>query len=38
MQSQKPACKDLGHNGQRPTIAPEAAYTSVSKRDSSRSV
>ncbi len=34
---QKPACKDLGRNGQSPAITPEAAYTPVSKRPSSRS-
>ncbi|MCT2892260.1 acetyltransferase [Lacticaseibacillus paracasei] len=38
MQSQKPACKDLGHNGQSPVNALEAAYASVSNRAIERSV
>ncbi|NVO86924.1 alpha-galactosidase [Lactobacillus rhamnosus] len=35
--AQKPACKDLGRNGQERAITPEAAYTPVSKRAGSRS-
>ncbi|KAB1969235.1 ATP-dependent nuclease subunit B [Lacticaseibacillus casei] len=35
--AQKPACKDLGRNGQRPAITPKAAYTPAPKRASSRS-
>ncbi|MCT3320005.1 hypothetical protein EFP22_11960 [Lacticaseibacillus paracasei] len=35
--AQKPACKDLGCNGQSPTITSKATYISVSKRASSRS-
>ena len=35
--AQKPACKDLGRNGQRPTITPKATYTPVSNRADSRS-
>ncbi|MCT3174101.1 Malolactic regulator [Lacticaseibacillus rhamnosus] len=27
--AQKPACKDLGRNGQKPTITSEAAYVLV---------
>ncbi|QFV10883.1 Malolactic regulator [Lacticaseibacillus rhamnosus] len=27
--AQKPACKDLGRNGQSPAIAPEATYVLV---------
>ncbi|KRK12210.1 hypothetical protein FD51_GL002966 [Lacticaseibacillus zeae DSM 20178 = KCTC 3804] len=33
---QKPACKDLGRNGQSPTITPKAAYTPASTRIGSR--
>ncbi|PIN32938.1 hypothetical protein CUC11_14115 [Lacticaseibacillus rhamnosus] len=36
--AQKPACKDLSRNGQRPAIATEAAYTPVSNRAGSRSL
>ncbi|MCT3335622.1 alpha-galactosidase [Lacticaseibacillus paracasei] len=36
-QAQKPTCKDLGCNGQKPAITTKAAYTSVSKRADSRS-
>ncbi|PIN33266.1 acetyltransferase [Lacticaseibacillus rhamnosus] len=35
--AQKPACKDLGRNGQRAAITPKATYTPVSKRAGSRS-
>ncbi|MBB1168254.1 IMP cyclohydrolase [Lacticaseibacillus paracasei] len=35
--AQKPACKDLGRNGQCPIITPKAAYTSVANRADSRS-
>ncbi|TLF40930.1 alpha-galactosidase [Lacticaseibacillus zeae] len=35
--AQKPACKDLGRNGQSPTITPKATYTPVSNRADSRS-
>ncbi|RXS54917.1 acetyltransferase [Lacticaseibacillus rhamnosus] len=35
--AQKPACKDLGRNGQSAAITSEAAYTPTSKRASSRS-
>ncbi|MBS9787368.1 Malolactic regulator, partial [Lacticaseibacillus rhamnosus] len=28
-QGQKPACKDLRRNGQRPAITPKATYTPV---------
>ncbi|AGP75266.1 ATP-dependent nuclease subunit B [Lacticaseibacillus rhamnosus] len=35
--AQKPACKDLGCNGQSPTITAKATYTPVSKRAGSRS-
>ncbi|KAB1969008.1 alpha-galactosidase [Lacticaseibacillus casei] len=35
--AQKPACKDLGRNGQNRTITPKATYTPVSNRASSRS-
>ncbi|ARD33581.1 alpha-galactosidase [Lacticaseibacillus rhamnosus] len=35
--AQKPACKDLGRNGQRAAITPKAAYTPVSTRAGSRS-
>ena len=35
--AQKPACKDLRRNGQRPAITPEATYTPTSKRAGSRS-
>ncbi|TLF38581.1 alpha-galactosidase [Lacticaseibacillus zeae] len=35
--AQKPACKDLGHNGQSPAITPKATYTPVSNRAGSRS-
>ncbi|ONF99749.1 hypothetical protein BVG98_10200 [Lacticaseibacillus rhamnosus] len=34
---QKPACKDLGRNGQKRAITPKAAYTPVSNRTGSRS-
>ncbi|NVO89076.1 Malolactic regulator [Lactobacillus rhamnosus] len=34
--AQKPACKDLSRNGQRPAIATEATYTPTSKRAGSR--
>ncbi|QFV10663.1 hypothetical protein GEK51_07280 [Lacticaseibacillus rhamnosus] len=37
-QGQKPACKDLGRNGQNPTITTKATYTPVSKRPCSRSL
>ncbi|KAB1969344.1 acetyltransferase [Lacticaseibacillus casei] len=33
----KPACKDLGRNGQSPAITSKAPYTPVSNRPSSRS-
>ncbi|EGF47871.1 hypothetical protein AAULR_21337, partial [Lacticaseibacillus rhamnosus MTCC 5462] len=33
-QGQKPACKDLGRNGQNRAITPKATYTPVSKRPS----
>ncbi|BAN75503.1 conserved hypothetical protein [Lacticaseibacillus casei DSM 20011 = JCM 1134 = ATCC 393] len=36
--AQKPACKDLGRNGQRAAITPEATYTPASKRAGSRFV
>ncbi|RXS52754.1 alpha-galactosidase [Lacticaseibacillus rhamnosus] len=35
--AQKPACKDLGRNGQSATITPKATYTPVSNRAGSRS-
>ncbi|KAA1047506.1 ATP-dependent nuclease subunit B [Lactobacillus sp. DS1_6] len=35
--AQKPACKDLGRNGQSTTITPKATYTPVSNRAGSRS-
>ncbi|MSC10930.1 alpha-galactosidase [Lactobacillus rhamnosus] len=35
--AQKPACKDLGRNGQSPAITPKATYTPVSNRAGSRS-
>ena len=35
--AQKSACKDLGRNGQNPTITAKAAYTPTSNRASSRS-
>ncbi|MBI6598667.1 alpha-galactosidase [Lacticaseibacillus casei] len=35
--AQKPACKDLGRNGQDRAIATEATYTPVSNRAGSRS-
>ncbi|MBS9526900.1 hypothetical protein CPZ20_04705 [Lacticaseibacillus rhamnosus] len=35
--AQKPACKDLGRNGQKAAITPKAAYTPVSTRAGSRS-
>ncbi|EEN80125.1 hypothetical protein HMPREF0539_1672, partial [Lacticaseibacillus rhamnosus LMS2-1] len=35
--AQKSACKNLSRNGQRAVITSEAAYTSTSKRASSRS-
>ncbi|RDV43021.1 alpha-galactosidase [Lacticaseibacillus paracasei subsp. paracasei] len=34
---QKPACKDLGCNGQNRAITPKATYTPVSNRGGSRS-
>ncbi|AXI95802.1 IMP cyclohydrolase [Lacticaseibacillus rhamnosus] len=34
--AQKPTCKDLGRNGQSPTITSKAAYTPVSNRAGSR--
>ncbi|MCT3361388.1 acetyltransferase [Lacticaseibacillus paracasei] len=34
---QKPAYKNLGCNGQNPTITPKVAYTPVSNRAGSRS-
>ncbi|RXT58620.1 acetyltransferase [Lacticaseibacillus chiayiensis] len=34
---QKPTCKDLGRNGQRPAITPEATYTPTPNRACSRS-
>ncbi|RUS38901.1 alpha-galactosidase [Lacticaseibacillus paracasei] len=36
-QAQKPTCKELGCNGQKPAITTKAAYTPVSKRGGSRS-
>ncbi|KAB1969583.1 hypothetical protein F9B82_08540 [Lacticaseibacillus casei] len=36
--AQEPPCKDLGRNGQSPTITPKAAYTSTPKRAGSRSL
>ncbi|AGP72094.1 ATP-dependent nuclease subunit B [Lacticaseibacillus rhamnosus] len=36
--AQKPACKDLGRNGQSPAITPKATYTPVSNRAGSRSL
>ncbi|AWR92522.1 transcriptional regulator [Lacticaseibacillus paracasei] len=36
-QSQKPAHKDLGRNGQSATITSKATYAPVSKRSCSRS-
>ena len=35
--AQKSACKDLGRNGQNPTITAKAAYTPTSNRAGSRS-
>ncbi|TLF41506.1 alpha-galactosidase [Lacticaseibacillus zeae] len=35
--AQKPACKDLGRNGQSSAITPETTYTPVSNRAGSRS-
>ncbi|AGP69955.1 acetyltransferase [Lacticaseibacillus rhamnosus] len=35
--AQKSACKDLGRNGQNPTITTQAAYTPTSNRAGSRS-
>ncbi|ONN75198.1 Malolactic regulator [Lacticaseibacillus rhamnosus] len=35
--AQKPACKDLSRNGQRPAITAKATYTPVSNRAGSRS-
>ncbi|MED7630356.1 hypothetical protein DB330_05105 [Lacticaseibacillus casei] len=35
---QKSTCKDLGRNGQRPTITPKATYTPTSTRGGSRSL
>ncbi|MBS4970517.1 acetyltransferase [Lacticaseibacillus rhamnosus] len=34
---QKPACKDLGRNGQSATITSKATYTPTSNRTGSRS-
>ncbi|AQY33843.1 acetyltransferase [Lacticaseibacillus rhamnosus] len=34
---QKPACKDLGCDGQSATITPKATYTPASNRAGSRS-
>ncbi|MBB1164975.1 alpha-galactosidase [Lactobacillus rhamnosus] len=34
--AQGSACKDLGRNGQRPTITPKATYTPIPKRAGSR--
>ena len=34
--AQKPACKDLGRNGQRPAITLKATYTPTSNRAGSR--
>gem|GEM_PF-3177443 len=36
--AQKSACKDLGRNGQSPTITPKATYTPTSNRAGSRSL
>ncbi|MQB94189.1 acetyltransferase [Lactobacillus reuteri] len=36
--AQKPACKDLGRNGQSPAITPKATYTPTSNRAGSRSL
>ncbi|MCT3182180.1 IMP cyclohydrolase, partial [Lacticaseibacillus rhamnosus] len=36
--AQKPACKDLGRNGQERAITPKATYTPVSDRAGSRSI
>ncbi|AQY36409.1 acetyltransferase [Lacticaseibacillus rhamnosus] len=36
--AQKPACKDLGRNGQSTTITPKATYTPASNRAGSRSL
>ncbi|GEM60957.1 hypothetical protein LR1_16390 [Lacticaseibacillus rhamnosus DSM 20021 = JCM 1136 = NBRC 3425] len=36
--AQKSACKDLGRNGQNPTITAKAAYTPTSNRAGSRSL
>ena len=36
-QAQKPAHKDLGRNGQKPTITPKPTYAPVSNRACSRS-
>ena len=35
--AQKPACKDLGRNGQNPAITPKATYTPIPTRAGSRS-
>ena len=35
--AQEPACKDLGRNGQNPTITPKATYTPAPNRAGSRS-
>ncbi|MDN6006230.1 MAG: hypothetical protein L0I31_04955, partial [Lacticaseibacillus paracasei] len=35
--AQQPACKNLGRNGQRTTIATKAAYIPVANRTGSRS-
>ncbi|KRK12350.1 hypothetical protein FD51_GL002905 [Lacticaseibacillus zeae DSM 20178 = KCTC 3804] len=35
--AQKPACKDLGRNGQSPAITPKATYTPAPERAGSRS-
>ncbi|EKS51050.1 IMP cyclohydrolase / Phosphoribosylaminoimidazolecarboxamide formyltransferase [Lacticaseibacillus rhamnosus LRHMDP2] len=34
--AQQSACKDLGRNGQRPAITPEATYTPIPNRAGSR--
>ncbi|ARD33525.1 acetyltransferase [Lacticaseibacillus rhamnosus] len=35
--AQGSACKDLGRNGQSPTITPKVTYTPIPNRASSRS-
>ncbi len=35
--AQEPAYKDLGRNGQKPTITPKATYTPAPERAGSRS-